>query len=444
MTTKKTKSGVSRRTFISAVGAAGAAGAAATLSGLSAPAVFAQGRRKIRFLNTETSIDSLRALKVAAAEYERVSGTEVVIDSVPLGDAFTKVTTSLRSGSPYDIATLGFVGHVLILAEGGHLVEVNDLTDPYDWGPNILFPINGKNYWYPFDYNLSWIYYRKDLYDDIGLSVPTTWDEFLSNAQKLNTDKRSGSMYPIGSNGATNWMSTAFMWADGVDIFDDNWNIVFDQGDNAKSVVKYLDFFAELYKTMPIGASQASYGEMLSNFASDQIAHSAYAGRLIEAIERNSPDLADKFGIMPYMDSSGKGKAVNHGYDGWVVLNTEASEESMKFMRWFTESQFINFLHTAPLHFQPPRLDIYDDQRWRAHPLIEKYADIIETTQSFLTDPNVRVTSIDTQGPVPDLRPGKVFESFAIPEMLQKKCLQGLSSEDCLQQAGEAMRKAIA
>lgn len=438
MTSKTQKPNMSRRTVL------GGVGSTIALTGLGAPAVFARGGKKIRFLNTETSIDSLRALKVAAAEYENQTGVEVVIDSVPLGDAFTKVATSLRSGSPYDIATLGFVGHVLILAEEGHLVQLNELTDAHKWGPNILFPINGKSYWYPFDYNFSWIYYRKDLYEKNGLTIPNTWDEFLANAQALTTKDRSGSMYPIGSGGATNWMSTAFMWADGVDIFDDDWNIVFDQGSNAESARKYLDFFAELYKTMPSGSSQASYGEMLSGFTSDQIAHSAYAGRMIEAIERNAPDLADKFGIMPYMDSSGKGKAVNNGYDGWVVLNTDAADESMKFMKWFTENQFINFLHSAPLHFQPPRLDIYDDPRWLAHPLIEKHADVVVTMKSFLTDPNVRVTSIDTQGPTADLRPGKVFESFAIPEMLQKKCLQGLSSEECVQQAGETMRKAIA
>ncbi len=99
------------------------------------------------------------------------------------------------------------------------------------------------------------------------------------------------------------------------------------------------------------------------------------AGRIIEALERNAPALASSYGIAPYMDSAGKAKAVNHGYDGWVVLKTPNSAESMKFMKWFTENQYINFLHTAPLHFQPPRLDVYEDARWRAHPLIEKHKD---------------------------------------------------------------------
>lgn len=406
--------------------------------------MFAQGRKQIRFLNAETSMDSIRALKVAAAEYERQTGVEVVIDSVPLGDVFTKVTTSLRSGKPYDIATVAFVGHVLLLANEGHLVDMTPLTSKHEWGKNILFPMDGKTYWYPYDYNLAMIYYRKDLYEKNGLEVPKDQATFLANAQALTRDNMSGSIFPIGSNGAANWLSPGFLWAEGVEIFDDNWNIIIDSAENAPRTKSYLDFFAELYKTMPSGTSQASYSEMLTSFTSGSVAHSAYAGRLVETIERNTPELADKFGVFPYMDASGNAKAVNHGYDGWVVLNTDAAEESMKFMEWFTENQLINFLHTAPLHFQPARLDIYDDPRWNAHPLIEKHAGLVASMKNLLTDPSVKITSIDTQGPAPDLRPGKVFESFALSEMLQQKCLLGASSDTALEMGAKKMREAIA
>lgn len=441
------KDGLSRRTLLKGAGAlsVGALGAGIAAGGLAAPAVVrAQGTKTIRFLNAETSIDSIRALKVAAAEYEKQFGTKVVVDSVPLDGIFTKVTTSLRGGTPYDIATFAFVGHVLILASEGQLMPLNELTDKYKWGPNILFPVDGKVYWYPYDYNLAWIYYRKDLYEKNKLEVPKTWDGFLKNSQALNGDGTSGSLFPIGSNGATNWLSPGFMWAEGVQLFDDKWNIIFDNADMAPRASRYLDFFGDLYKTMPSGTSQASFGEVLSNFTSGKVAHTAYAGRIIETIERNNPALADKYGIMPYMDSTGKHQAVNHGYDGWVVLKTPQSDEAMKFMKWFTENQYINFLHTAPLHFQPPRLDVYDDARWRAHPLIEKHNAAVEMMKSFLTDKNMILTSIDTQGPSPSLKPGKIFEAFVFPEMLQNKVLKGMSSAECVKTAADRMRQVIA
>lgn len=430
--------GFDRRTLLTGTAAGLAAGA------FPAPAVRGQGRKTLRFLNTETSLDSVRALRVAAAEYERAAGTKVVIDSVPIDDAFTKVTTSLRGGQPYDIATFAFVGHVLLLANEGQLMPMTELTKPYKWGERILFPIKDEVYWYPYDYNLAWIYYRKDLYDKKGLAVPTTWAEMLKNAQSLNADGRSGALFPIGSNGATNWLSPGFLWAEGTKLFDDKWAVVLDSPDMRPRAERYLDFFSELYKTMPAGSSQASFGEVLSNFSSDKVAHTAYAGRIIEALERNAPALSTAYGITPYMGSQAGPKAVNHGYDGWVVLKTPQADESMKFMKWFTENQYINFLHTAPLHFQPPRLDVYEDARWRAHPLIEKHWAAVQTMRSFIEDKSFILTSIDTQGPATDLRPGRVFEAFVIPEMLQNRCLKGMPAAECVTIAADRMRKLVA
>ncbi|ABM57632.1 ABC transporter substrate-binding protein [Verminephrobacter eiseniae] len=435
-TTQRQPAGLRRRTLIRRGSAA--LGAALTLG---APTVWGQGKKTLRFLNSETSIDSIRALKVACADYERQFGTRIVIDSVPIDDAFIKVTTSLRGGQPYDIATLAFVGHVLLLQADDRLMPLTELTSKHQWGHKILFPLKNQVYWYPYDYNLAWIYYRKDLYEQKGLSVPKSYEQMLKNAQTLSADGRHGALFPIGSNGATNWLSSGFMWAEGVKLFDDQWNVLLDSAEMAPRVGRYLDFFAALYKSMPAGASQAGFGEMLSNFSSDKVAHVAYAGRIIEALERNAPALSTRYGITPYMDSKGRAKAVNHGYDGWVVLKTPNSDEAMKFMAWFTEHQYINFLHTAPLHFQPPRLDIYDDLRWRAHPLIAKHQEAVETMRSFITDKSVILTSVDTEGPAPDLRPGKVLEGFVIPEMLQNKVLKNMPSAECVKLAADKMRK---
>lgn len=419
----------------------GGAGLGLAVSGLAAPAVRAQSARPIRFLNGETGKDTLAFFAMAAKLYEEKTGTEVIIDSVPLGEAFTKLTNGIRSGTPYDIGTTGFIGQVLLLAEEGHIVPVNEITDKYEWGNNILFPIDEKVYWYPFDYNLALIYYRKDLYEKAGLSVPNTWDQFAANCEATVDGRQKGCLFPIGSNGATNWMSFGFMWAEGVKLFDDQWNVVLDSPELAPKAAAYLDFMARLYPTMPTGALQASYGEVLSNVVAGTVAHGAYAGRVIESAERDNPDVAAQLDVMPYMDSSGNRTAANHGYDGWMVMNTDNSGAAMEFMDWMTTELMVDFLHTAPVHFQPTRLDIYDNDRWRDNALIKKHSGMIETMRGLITDESVIVTSIDTQGPNPDVRPGKVFESFALPEMLQNKILRGMDSAEAVSVAAEKIRQ---
>lgn len=420
---------------------AGAAGLGLAMSGLAAPALRAQPTRPIRFLNCETGKDTLSFFGKAVQEYQDKTGVEVVVDSVPLGESFTKITNGIRSGNPYDVANVGFIGHVLLLAEEGQIVPLNELTDPYKWGNNILFPINDKVYWYPFDYNLALIYYRKDLYEQKGLSVPTTWDAFVANSEATIEGRRKGALFPIGSNGATNWMSVAFLWAEGVRLFDDDWNVSLDSPDMLPKAAAYLDFMARVYPTMPPGALQASYATVLSNLVGGTVAHGAYAGRVLEAVERDNPSLSGQFGVMPYMDSAGKKTAVSHGYDGWVVLNTDNTGHAMDFMRWLTTDRLVDFLHTAPVHFQPTRLDIYDDPRWRDNPLIQKYSGEIELMKSYVTDDSVTISSIDTQGPRPDVRPGKAFEAFVLPEMLQNKILRGMDSAEAVSTAAAKIRE---
>jgi multiple sugar transport system substrate-binding protein len=416
---------VGRRDVLKSV----AAGVA--LMTVGAPAVIAQPKT-LRFLNAEPGRDSVRALRVAAAEYEKQFGVKVVIDTVPPDAAYSKLQASIAAGTPYDIGTLAFAGHVLLLAEAGKLVPITKLVSKHKWGPNILFPVKGENYWYPYDYNFCWMYYRKDLYQQKGLKVPTTWDQMAENCKALTEGGKFGVGHPVGGNAATQWMSIGYIWADGVRMLDKDFKLILDSAEMKPKMIRYLDFMKKMSPSMPSGMTQALFGTVLGQYSGGQIAHAPYAGRLIEVIEDKAPDLVAKTGFFMYPDSAGKGSAVNHGYDGWVLLNTPMREESLKFMEWFTENHYINFLHSAPLHFQPPRMDVYEDIRWRAHPLVEKHAELVEFMKSMLTRKDVAIRSIDTEGPAIDLRPGKMFETFAICDAIQNVLYKGMPSSEAV------------
>ncbi|MEM6901883.1 MAG: extracellular solute-binding protein [Pseudomonadota bacterium] len=432
-----------RRTVIKGIGAAATAGAAASVIG--APAVHAQ-KKQLRFLNAEPSAASVEALRVAAAEWEAKTGVEVVIDSVPAGDAFNKLQASIRAGRPYDVGTLIFLAHVLLLADEGQLVPVTNLINKHEWGKRILFPINGEHYWYMYDYNLCFLNYRTDIYNKLGLPAPTTQDQLLDNIKAITASDdgtRFGIAHPIGSNGATNYMSFGYMWANGVSMFDDNWNFTFGNAENLNRTAAFVDYFAELYNYIPSGMTQASFGEMISLYVGEQIAHVPYPGRLIDSLEVNNPELANNISILPYPSADGDIGAVNHGYDGWVVVDTPMAEESMKFLEWLSEEHYINFLHTSPIHYQPPRMDVYEDPRWLAHPSIKKHAGVIETMRGFLERDDIIIRSIDTEGPEPDLRAGKVFETYALAEMLQNKLIRGAPTDQVVAEAAAKMRAVL-
>ena len=423
-----------------------AAGATAALGLFPAPYVRAQ-TREIRFLNDQTTVESIKALKDAAALYEKERGVRVVIDTVPSEELYPRVLAGIRGGKPYDITMIIFVAHMLSLAKEGQLTPVTSVVNKYKWGKRILFPVDGQHYYFPWAYTMCWLYYRRDLYDQLKLEPATTYAQYLDNARKCMTDtgtRRYGHTTPIGSNVATNWMSFGFLWAEGEKLFNDDWSIALDTPAGRKEAANYLNFMAGLNETMPPGASQFGFASALQQFGADQAAHAPYSGRMIEYLEQKAPALADKYGIMTYPDSSGRNRAINHGYKGLLIGKTPMSEEAVKFLEWWQDTQYINFLHTAPLNFQPARLDIYDDARWRDDPLVKKHADAVKTMRGFLNDDKLIIRSIDTEGPSTDIRPSKVFQAYVLPEMLQNRILKNTPADACVEQAIVKMRQVIA
>ena len=154
---------MNRRTMLKRAGAFGAASALGTLA---APAIRAGESRKITFANVETIAGATDILAAGAKQYNDLTGVEVEINTMSLDQVWINVQASLRSGKPIDIFMEGFIGHVALLAAQDAIVPLNQITDKYKWGPQILFPIDGQAFWMPYDYNFASLHYNKQTYAD--------------------------------------------------------------------------------------------------------------------------------------------------------------------------------------------------------------------------------------------------------------------------------------
>jgi len=432
--------GLTRRNFLKS-------SAAVMGASLAAPAVHAQSGVTLRILNTETSAASQAALRTACDEYEAKFGVKVILDSSPISGSMEKAMAAINAGQSYDILTAGFIAVVLEFVHAGVLVPVTDMVKKYEWGNGAAWEYEGENWYYPFDYNLVTNYYRKDLYAEKGLKIPETWDQFLENCQALTVHDGSnvdvgGCVIPLASDSATNWAAFGNMFAEGAQLFDEDWNVVFDQGENADRAARFLDLYGELYKTMPPGMNAVGYAQLMSLFATGKAAHTLYSGRLVEALEATNPELADKYGIFASPGSSGQ-KALSYAFDGFLVFKTKQSEEALKFLQWFVDEHYVDWLLSAWMNMHPARMDIYEDERWKSHPMIQKHWETMMTMKSFIESDDVLLKAIDTSGPSIDIRPCNVFNANVMPEMLQQKVLGNTSSADCVAAAAQRIRSII-
>ena len=125
------------------------------------------------------------AVKKALPEFTELTGIEVDLEVVPEADATPKMLLELSAGTGrYDVIennTIMVPGFV----EAGYLAPLDDLAaqhgkffDRADLVEAYLKPnmVDGKTFGLPIFGESSFLMYRKDLFEEYGIAVPTTFD----------------------------------------------------------------------------------------------------------------------------------------------------------------------------------------------------------------------------------------------------------------------------
>ena len=96
-------------------------------------------------------------------------------------------------------------GTVTPLLNEGTIRPLDDLVAAYGGGlkPNQLIRIDGQTMAIAMMVNTQHLMYRKDIFDDLGLAVPSTWDEVLAAAEVI---REAGVVdYPLGATMQAGW-----------------------------------------------------------------------------------------------------------------------------------------------------------------------------------------------------------------------------------------------
>ncbi|WP_298822363.1 ABC transporter substrate-binding protein [uncultured Roseibium sp.] len=124
----------------------------------------------------------------------------------------TQIRNFLSANAP-DVATWYAANRMRPYVEAGLFEDVSDLWADPAIGDNLAstkgaLTIDGKQWGVPYTYYQWGVYYRKDIFDELGLSEPTTWEEEKANCQKIiDAGKKC---YTIG----TKFLWTAGGWFD--------------------------------------------------------------------------------------------------------------------------------------------------------------------------------------------------------------------------------------
>ena len=203
---------LTRRNFLRSTAFVGA-GAATTAMGLS-PAYAAP--TEIQYFYRAAWPTSEIYANWLIDEWNKKNGDRIHVTGASVdGETYkTKQTIEISSSEPPDIFYSWEGGRAGEIVKGGFAADLTDYYKKYGWDKSLntasvsLAKFDGKPFFVPTELGASVVWYRKDLHDKLGLTVPTTWDEMMANAAKA----KAAGIAPFMLSNQKKWPAQ-FMWS---------------------------------------------------------------------------------------------------------------------------------------------------------------------------------------------------------------------------------------
>lgn len=341
--------------------------------------------------------------------FEQATGIKVEIEVLPLEQVLQKLTLDVASGlGTYD---LYYIDQSWMASFSGDVVDPRDkyaaskeLAMPnYDFDDFLKPLVDGISMYdgimvgVPYDIPIFITMYRKDIYDDMGLKVPTTMDEFLGNAQAIQA-KMAPKVY--GTTGQmksghysleTDW--TAWLWSHGGSIFRPDGT--FSGNDDAGLAA--MEYWIKLKENMPpgvtswtwdgqhksvnqgIAAQLLSWGEFFPSW--DDPANSKVAGLMEAAIPPKANSLRT-------VKETGFGEIPGVGHQGGSSLAvskySKSPDAAWLFAQWATSADTQVLITVLGGGTGPTRTSVYSDPRVianrRSGPGTTRHLDVVRDT----------------------------------------------------------------
>ena len=358
-------------------------GALAAMAAAGTPGrVFAQD--PVSYWHHFTSQSEMQGLAAIETMFA-AGGGAVRSEGIPNADYMSKVTTANVAGGLPDTLMISAERFADLRAQGA-IVPVTERID--GWVPKDTFTapawdaisMDGDIYGVPAFSFVNWAYYRKDWFDEAGISPPDTFEEFREAAIKL-TDPSQG-RYGFGLRGGDGGQS--FL----VDVLDSYGALTYADGkatldtDKAREAMAFYSGLSTEYGVVPPSAPNDSYRQIMEGFKTGQTAmiwH--HTGSLVELTEALTPDQiatmirpagpAGRIARVAYLYNGSSGKGDPDASWAWIS-------------EWAEPDAAIALLEATG--YFPATSAVADDPRIVDNPI---YAAAIETLTFGQPSPNI-------------------------------------------------------
>ncbi|MDO4329623.1 MAG: extracellular solute-binding protein [Lachnospiraceae bacterium] len=269
-----------------------------------------------------------------------------------MNDLYTTLITRTTAGTLPDIFTMSEAYSANCLEMGMSVTNLPELLGQ-EYMDGLLdvavenSTVDGTFVFMPWQNSTTAMVYRKDLYEEKGLSIPKTWDEFLENAKVLTEDldgdgrtDRYGAVFAGTRNDSAESRFQTFALTFGCDFVTDNGDGTYTSGFGTEEFKNAMTAFVDLAANegvTPPGLVETGYSEAYTMMAADQACMFFSASNVLGGIYNANPDMKGKMGSFPMPTVEGIDPVTSFSSVGMTISNTcKNPEVAADFLKYLT------------------------------------------------------------------------------------------------------------
>jgi len=253
--------------------------------------------------------------------------------------------------------------------EAGLVADLGPFYCDLEWNatlPNDLASLvssDGSLWAIPNSIESTGMFYRKSIFADLGLEVPTTWNDLLSTVATL---QENGYATPIGAAGGDGWPVTQLlgaMWGNAAGSAGIE-NTLFGDGSwDSSEYVEASEKFVELQSLGAFGPEPLafSYQATMAEFYTGAVPMTYTGGFVIPGAQEDAGDAFSDIGVFALPNPIGGDIVANESPgEGWYVnASSSKIEESVDLINFlfFTEENRTAILEGGLIPAGPLNLD---------------------------------------------------------------------------------------
>lgn len=293
------------------------------------------------------------AIEPMIPEFEDLTGINVEVEKLPEEQFRQRVQVELTaSSSDLDVFMTSLLNEGAKFAQNGWYLDlqpyVDDATktssdyDFADFGDVLIdsHRYDGELVALPIQLETQMLYYRKDILDAAGASVPTTMDELEQVAQTIDDPSGVRAFVARGKGRAAVTQISTYLYNFGGEWTKDG---TYEAGFDTPEGLAGFDFYTRMLREYgPRGTTNMSWEEALPLFETGQVAMYTDASVFMtQILEDGTPEVVDNIGYAPMPSGPGGDYQSFFGWALGISAFTEKPDASWLFVQWATSPDIV-------------------------------------------------------------------------------------------------------